>query len=175
MAINAKLELRQTQSLVMTPQLQQAIKLLQLSNMELSAFVEGELERNPLLERSEGTDAVSPSADANAREGADEKNDGGTDASDTDNWVDLESGGDVSLPSQRRGLFVDDDGGEVVEGPPTGSRDRLVVAALVQFAVSDEHEDAGGAVARLERKRNTDRHGKAVSEGPARHLDAGNQ
>ena len=45
MAINTKLELRQTHSLVMTPQLQQAIKLLQLSNMELTAFVEAELER----------------------------------------------------------------------------------------------------------------------------------
>lgn len=43
--------LRQGQSLVMTPQLLQAIKLLQLSNVELSAFVEEELERNPLLER----------------------------------------------------------------------------------------------------------------------------
>jgi RNA polymerase sigma-54 factor len=48
-----KLDMRQGQSLVMTPQLQQAIKLLQLSNIELAEFVEGELERNPLLERDE--------------------------------------------------------------------------------------------------------------------------
>jgi len=54
MAISARLDLRQTQSLVMTPQLQQAIKLLQLSNLELGEFVEQELERNPLLEREEG-------------------------------------------------------------------------------------------------------------------------
>ena len=53
MAINTKLELRQTHSLVMTPQLQQAIKLLQLSNLELASFVDAELERNPLLERAE--------------------------------------------------------------------------------------------------------------------------
>ncbi len=53
MAITPKLELRQSQSLVMTPQLQQAIKLLQLSNLELTAYVESELERNPLLERDE--------------------------------------------------------------------------------------------------------------------------
>ncbi len=52
MALSAKLELRQSQQLVMTPQLQQAIRLLQLSNMELSQFVETELERNPLLERA---------------------------------------------------------------------------------------------------------------------------
>ncbi|MFO1018150.1 MAG: RNA polymerase factor sigma-54 [Hyphomonadaceae bacterium] len=58
MAMTPRLELRQGQALVMTPQLQQAIKLLQLSNVELQEFVEGELERNPLLEREEGsTDA----------------------------------------------------------------------------------------------------------------------
>src|SRR6185295_10894961 len=53
MAMIPRLELRQGQALVMTPQLQQAIKLLQLSNIELQEFVEGELERNPLLERDE--------------------------------------------------------------------------------------------------------------------------
>src|SRR5215468_788561 len=52
MALTQRLEFRQTQSLVMTPQLMQAIKLLQLSNLDLSAFVEEELERNPLLERA---------------------------------------------------------------------------------------------------------------------------
>ena len=53
MALSTKLELRQGQQLVMTPQLQQAIRLLQLSNIELSAFVESELEKNPLLERED--------------------------------------------------------------------------------------------------------------------------
>ena len=51
MALSTKLVMRQSQSLVMTPQLLQAIKLLQFSNLELTAFVEQELERNPLLER----------------------------------------------------------------------------------------------------------------------------
>ena len=46
-----RLEIRQSHALVMTPQLMQAIKLLQLSNLDLAAYVEGELERNPLLER----------------------------------------------------------------------------------------------------------------------------
>ncbi len=53
MAISTRLMMRQGQSLVMTPQLLQAIKLLQLSNLELSSFVEEELERNPILERAE--------------------------------------------------------------------------------------------------------------------------
>jgi RNA polymerase sigma-54 factor len=56
MAIGPRLDLRQTQSLVMTPQLRQAIKLLQYSNIEVAAFVEEELERNPLLERDERDD-----------------------------------------------------------------------------------------------------------------------
>uniref|UniRef100_B0T675 RNA polymerase sigma-54 factor n=1 Tax=Caulobacter sp. (strain K31) TaxID=366602 RepID=B0T675_CAUSK len=54
MALGHRLELRQGQGLVITPQLQQAIKLLQLSNLELDAFVEAELERNPLLQREDG-------------------------------------------------------------------------------------------------------------------------
>ncbi len=58
MALSTKLIMRQGQSLVMTPQLLQAIKLLQFSNLELAAFVQEELERNPLLERAE--DAPDP-------------------------------------------------------------------------------------------------------------------
>jgi RNA polymerase sigma-54 factor len=53
MAVSQRLELRQGQSLVMTPQLQQAIKLLQLSNIELTEYCEQELEKNPLLERDD--------------------------------------------------------------------------------------------------------------------------
>ncbi len=53
MALSQRLELRTSQSLVMTPQLQQAIKLLQLNNLELAGYVEQELEQNPLLERDE--------------------------------------------------------------------------------------------------------------------------
>ncbi|MGA3402282.1 MAG: RNA polymerase factor sigma-54 [Acetobacteraceae bacterium] len=56
MAIAPRLDLRQSQTLVMTPQLRQAIKLLQYSNIEVAAFVEEELERNPLLERDEARD-----------------------------------------------------------------------------------------------------------------------
>ena len=55
MALTPRLDLRQSQSLVMTPQLQQAIKLLQYSNAELVEYVDGELERNPLLETDEST------------------------------------------------------------------------------------------------------------------------
>ncbi len=54
-----KLALRQTQRVVMTPLLQQAIQLLQLSTLELEQVVRKELEENPLLEElpTEGTEA----------------------------------------------------------------------------------------------------------------------
>src|SRR5437764_1060872 len=71
MALTQRLELRQGQSLVMTPQLQQAIKLLQMSNLELQGFVEAELERNPLLERDEVREAGTEDAAAGERERTD--------------------------------------------------------------------------------------------------------
>ncbi len=68
MALTPKLELRQSQSLVMTPQLMQAIKLLQLGSLDLVAYVDAELERNPLLERDESEDrpSLEPAAEAPA-------------------------------------------------------------------------------------------------------------
>jgi RNA polymerase sigma-54 factor len=57
MALTQKLQLRQSHALVMTPQLMQAIKLLQLSNLDLVGYVESELERNPLLERTGESEA----------------------------------------------------------------------------------------------------------------------
>ena len=56
MALGPRLDIRQSQSLVMTPQLQQAIKLLALSNLEIDTFVAGELEKNPLLEATAPVD-----------------------------------------------------------------------------------------------------------------------
>ncbi|MBN9317570.1 MAG: RNA polymerase factor sigma-54 [Devosia sp.] len=64
MALSPRLEVRQGQSLTLTPQLMQSIRLLQLSHLELNAFVEAELLRNPLLEREDAepgeTDTVEP-------------------------------------------------------------------------------------------------------------------
>ncbi len=50
MAMGPRLDLRQSQSLVMTPQLQQAIRLLAMSNLELEAEIAAEVDKNPLLE-----------------------------------------------------------------------------------------------------------------------------
>jgi RNA polymerase sigma-54 factor len=66
LAPGIRLDLRQTQSLVLTPQLQQAIKLLQMSNLELAAAVDKEVAENPFLVRSDRAGAGA-GGDAEAR------------------------------------------------------------------------------------------------------------
>ena len=63
MALGPRLDLRQSQSLVMTPQLQQAIKLLALSNLEIEAFIGDALDANPLLELGEAPPAEAAGPD----------------------------------------------------------------------------------------------------------------
>lgn len=92
MALGARLELRQGQGLVITPQLQQAIKLLQLSNLELEAFVEGELERNPLLAREEPEGDAEPRAAEEAPPEA---------AADAEARADLDAAYDEASPGER--------------------------------------------------------------------------
>ncbi|WFU72614.1 RNA polymerase factor sigma-54 [Bradyrhizobium sp. CB2312] len=83
MALTQRLEFRQSQSLVMTPQLMQAIKLLQLSNLDLTTFVEEELERNPLLERASdeapGGEAPAEAGQFSDHDGEDSGSQGGDD------------------------------------------------------------------------------------------------
>jgi RNA polymerase sigma-54 factor len=72
MALAPRLDLRQTQSLVMTPQLQQAIKLLALSSLEIDAFIAEELERNPLLEIASGESGEAETPEALPTPGAED-------------------------------------------------------------------------------------------------------
>ena len=65
MAINQRLDIRGQQTQTMTPQLQQAIEMLQMNNLELTAFVESQLEQNPLLERAEAAEQDGEIADDN--------------------------------------------------------------------------------------------------------------
>lgn len=92
-----KLELRHGQGLVMTPQLQQAIKLLQMSNFELQSFVEAEIERNPLLEREESEAGPLPAKAARQDEHAEAA------------AVSVRDSGWSSLTAQGRGFDPGDD------------------------------------------------------------------
>jgi RNA polymerase sigma-54 factor len=109
MALSAKLELRQGQQLVMTPQLQQAIRLLQLSNLELTEFVDAELERNPLLEREETTSSAKPSEEPQAERAEEPAGDGAD-----DRWLDLRQ------PVSDHTGGLDADFGNVFQDPGTG-------------------------------------------------------
>ncbi|OAF08137.1 RNA polymerase sigma-54 factor [Bradyrhizobium centrolobii] len=82
MALTQRLEFRQSQSLVMTPQLMQAIKLLQLSNLDLTTFVEEELERNPLLERA-NDEPAGGEAPTEAAQFSDSDDSGGSNGDET--------------------------------------------------------------------------------------------
>ena len=97
MALTQRLELRQSHALVMTPQLMQAIKLLQLSNLDLAAYVEGELERNPLLERA-GDDEAEGSLPNRA------------DSSDTaaGDWVETSQSRDEGAAPEQSAVDLDD-------------------------------------------------------------------
>jgi RNA polymerase sigma-54 factor len=110
MALTQRLEFRQSQSLVMTPQLMQAIKLLQLSNLDLSAFVEEELERNPLLDRaSDGPEAPVAGEPATERAEFSDSGDSGSYGDEGGDASDMASGsaGEAFEPGQEDWLNRD--------------------------------------------------------------------
>jgi len=122
MSLSPKLELRQSQSLVMTPQLMQAIKLLQLSNLDLIAYVDAELERNPLLERDESAPDGGGEAPFEERE-AFEGSANGADSDGAD-WLEtrLEVDPDAiagKLDTDLANVFPDDHGSHADEQAPT--------------------------------------------------------
>ncbi|MGL4439682.1 MAG: RNA polymerase factor sigma-54 [Bosea sp. (in: a-proteobacteria)] len=124
MGISAKLEMRQGQSLVMTPQLLQAIKLLQLSHVDLQAFVDAEVERNPLLDRADGDDGSAANNDTAGDIGENSSSDGPDGSFDEPpppDWYDAE------LSTQR---------GNLEDGPAT----RLDNVFADEIPVAARHE-----------------------------------
>ena len=114
MALSQRLEFRQTQALVMTPQLMQAIKLLQLSSLDLAAYVENELEKNPLLERaSDEPDEGASAAEASDGSG-DADGDGESGGGDTPDWTGEEPLGvsrsaiEADMGTELENVFPDD-------------------------------------------------------------------
>jgi len=129
MALSQRLEFRQSQALVMTPQLMQAIKLLQLSSLDLAAYVEGELEKNPLLERASDDENSAPGNEPEAPvaegDGDQSASADWSDQGDTPDWNNENL--ETSRASMEQGLGTElenvfpDDGGEKtapVEMPP---------------------------------------------------------
>lgn len=138
MSIRQRLELRQTQQLVMTPQLRQAIRMLQMSSLELSAFLAEEAERNPLIDLDGA--AVEPRAEPSAGERA---------AVDADiRRADL-AAGEAQLEAAPENLY------EAPDGPPRSIRRDEAPATpdgetpVAQSLSLSQHVSAQIALARL--------------------------
>jgi len=109
MVLTQRLDLRTTQSLVMTPQLQQAIKLLQLTNVELGQFVEDQIAANPFLEREDAREEAREDPRVDGRDARD----GGDDAATPARSADRETPAGGELASDRAleaGFGADDTG-----------------------------------------------------------------
>lgn len=120
MALSAGLQLRQSQSLVMTPQLMQSIRLLQFSHIELTRFIEQEVERNPLLELvSSDNDQADAGAEApvEAQAAQSAASDIGDDAAWTGSAESQAERMTSEIDARYENVFPDDHGAERVDQP----------------------------------------------------------
>ncbi|MEO0976852.1 MAG: RNA polymerase factor sigma-54 [Pseudomonadota bacterium] len=142
MAISTKLEMRQSQSLVMTPQLMQAIKLLQMSNLDLVSYVEAELERNPLLEKGEGEAGEGSAPDASGADQVPDSTNGAAEGAEEPNagdWMqnDLETGSEAiasRMDTDLGNVFPDEPGVPASPDP-------------VQLKTGDSYKNASSSAA----------------------------
>lgn len=136
MALAAKLQLRQSQSLVMTPQLMQSIRLLQLTHVELERFIDEEIERNPLLERAE------PQDDAGIEP---QKSEAAPETSPDADWFEGETEWSAEAISQKldsslENLFPDDPGTSERLGPDLTAQWKSASASGSGGASSDSFD-----------------------------------
>ena len=163
MALSQRLDIRQSQALVMTPQLQQAIKLLQLSHVELVTYIEGELEQNPLLERADtpidnpaessspaeaggdvaATDGVDPVPTAPAEVAHEEAVEAWHEVAGAEGGGDLDYAGDPDAYS--KGSTRNDGGGDLPSLDQTLARATTLREHLLG-QVSEEIKEAGDRV-----------------------------
>ena len=145
MALSPRLELRQGQGLVITPQLQQAIKLLQLSNLELDAYVDAELERNPLLQRDDREGESENDAEASAPETESHDDDFAADrVSDSAAAADIDARHDDLYDSASPGDHATGDVGSGSGADAGGSIDWSKAGKGGGFEDSDGQREGGG-------------------------------
>src|SRR5688572_16259838 len=154
MGLGPRIDIRQSQSLVLTPQLAQAIKLLQLSNLELEAYIAEELSKNPLLESRSDEDGDSFSSDEPEPAGDEAPDDPGADnlilgQADDDRPLDRDWEGEALETDSLSDLSLPASGGGEGEG---FDFDRLEYSAgsLAEHLLGQLH-GAPGTVGRLAR------------------------
>ncbi|GAA5662815.1 RNA polymerase sigma-54 factor 2 [Brucella sp. NBRC 14130] len=121
MALSPKLDFRQSQSLVMTPQLMQSIRLLQMTHVELEQFLDAEIEKNPLLDRIEAANDDFAGSDSVRDDGEADEGEIESQASE-DDWFKTEVSGDAeslssTFDSSLENIFPDDPGRSDEIGP----------------------------------------------------------
>ena len=144
MAIGPRLEFRQSQTLSLTPQLMQSIRLLQLSHLELNAFVELELERNPLLERDESSETDSPDQPEEAPPQRDD-----LDAFEQGESIGTAESMAAVLDSEASDIFPDQIGAEpspdtgrmIAEGGPAGEQPDIDAYVASTTSLADHLHD----------------------------------
>ncbi len=140
MALSAKLQLRQSQSLVMTPQLMQSIKLLQFTHAELERFIDEEIERNPLLERVEPQEDAATDQFNKERQG--EKS--------SDDWFESDSSPtseqiSENLDASLENVFPDDPGTQERLGPDIAAQWRSAGNSSGSVSEGFDLEDVAAA------------------------------
>ena len=138
MALKATLQTRQSQSLVMTPQLMQSIRLLQLTHTELMQYVEREVEKNPLLEKAADGDDLPADTSGAAEPGAE---------TETTDWFRTElehDGRDISakLDAAPEDVFPEDSVAPTPDAPELAGQWKSMPGAAAQG--SDAYHDPDG-------------------------------
>ena len=154
MGLGPSLSIRQTQALVLTPQLQQAIKLLQLSNLELEAYIAEELSKNPLLEARSGEDDGEPAASST---GEDAEGEEAPDDPGADDLIRGQADDDRPLDVDWTAEALETDSFSDVVTSPGGEEafdfDRLQysAASLAEYLIDQLHGQSGdvGDLARI--------------------------
>ena len=147
MGLGPSLSIRQTQQLVLTPQLQQAIKLLQLSNLELEAYIAEELAKNPLLESR--SDEEPPEQPAGDFMGDEEGGDEAPDEPGADNLIMGQADDDRPLDMDWTSEALETDSFADVVGAPAGDegfdfdRVQYSAASLAEHLVDQLHGVSG--------------------------------
>jgi RNA polymerase sigma-54 factor len=147
MQISQNLKLKQSQSLVMTPQLQQAIKLLQLTNLELTNLVEKELEENPFLENQSSEEEKTVSDEEDITKNIDDSFNNGDSISDEPYNHDYENrwDNDTNVGSSKNHSEDYNDPGTIIERTQSDKislKTILLNQAQLEFSDSEEKEMA---------------------------------
>ena len=147
MQISQNLKLKQSQSLVMTPQLQQAIKLLQLTNLELTDLVEKELEENPFLEDQSSEEEKTVSDEEEITKNIDDSFNNGDSISDEPYNHDYENrwDNDTNVGNSKNHSEEYNDPGTIIERTQSDKislKTILLNQAQLEFSDSEEKEMA---------------------------------